>query len=48
MFRNDENHALTLKVVRKVFGFKSFEIMKIALYHQLGKLPEQKFTHEFW
>lgn len=34
--------------VRKSFGFKSFEIMKIALYHQLGKLPEQKFTHEFW
>ena len=34
--------------VRKAFGFKSFEIMKIALYHQLGKLPEQKFTHEFW
>ncbi len=34
--------------VRKSFGFKSFEIMKIALYHQLGKLPEKKFTHEFW
>lgn len=34
--------------VRKSFGFKSFEIMKIALYHQLGKLPEPKFTHEFW
>ncbi len=34
--------------VRKSFGFKSFEIMKIALFHQLGKLPEPEFTHEFW
>ncbi|MEA1885207.1 MAG: ISL3 family transposase [Thermotogota bacterium] len=34
--------------VRKSFGFKSFEIMKIALFHQLGRLPEPKFTHEFW
>jgi transposase len=34
--------------VRKAYGFRSFEVMKIALYHQLGKLPEPKFTHEFW
>jgi len=34
--------------VRKAFGFRSFETMKIALYHQLGALPEPKFTHEFW
>jgi len=34
--------------VRKAFGFRSFEIAKTALYHQLGELPEPKFTHEFW
>lgn len=34
--------------IRKAYGFKSFEIMQTALYHQLGKLPEPKFTHEFW
>ena len=33
---------------RKAFGFKSFEIMKIALYHQLGKLPEPEVSHRFW
>lgn len=34
--------------VRKAFGFRSLEIIKTALYHQLGDLPEPKFTHEFW
>lgn len=34
--------------VRKSFGFKSFEIMKTALYHQLGRLPEPEFAHKFW
>ena len=34
--------------VRKSFGFRSFEIMKIALYHQLGHLPEPEFAHKFW
>ena len=43
--------GLNLKVkltVRKSFGFKSLKIMKTALYHQLGDLPEPKFTHDFW
>jgi transposase len=34
--------------IRKAFGFRSFEVMEVALYHQLGKLPEPSFTHEFW
>ncbi len=34
--------------VRKSFGFRSFEIMKTALYHQLGDLPEPEFAHRFW
>ncbi len=36
---------LTLK---KSYGFKSPEILEIALYHALGKLPQPKLTHEFW
>ena len=34
--------------IRKAFGFRSYNIMETALYHQLGKLPEPKFAHEFW
>lgn len=34
--------------VRKAFGFRSFDVMQTALYHQLGKLPEPEFTHKFW
>jgi hypothetical protein len=28
-------------------GFRTFDAIKLALYHQLGKLPESNFTHEF-
>ena len=34
--------------VRKAFGYKSFDVMEVALYHQLGKLPEPTLTHEYW
>lgn len=33
--------------MKKAYGFKSFETIEIALYHQLGKLPEPEFTHRF-
>ncbi len=32
---------------RKAYGYRSFEVMKIALYHTLGNLPEPKGTHKF-
>jgi len=32
---------------RKAYGFKSFAMMKIALYHTLGDLPEPKANHKF-
>jgi transposase len=32
---------------RKAYGFRSFDILKIALYHTLGELPEPEFTHKF-
>jgi transposase len=34
--------------MRKSYGFRSPEILEIALLHALGKLPEPKLTHEFW
>lgn len=32
---------------RKAYGFRSYEVMKIALYHSLGDLPEPTGTHRF-
>ena len=43
--------GLNLKInltIRKAFGFRSFQVLQTALYHQLGELPEPTFTHEFW
>jgi transposase len=34
--------------LRKAYGFRTAEAIEIALYHQLGDLPEPEFTHEFW
>ena len=37
-----------LKVVtRRAYGFKRPEVLQIALYHTLGKLPERDSTHRF-
>jgi transposase len=32
---------------KKAYGYKSFDVIKIALYHTLGNLPEPEFTHKF-
>ncbi|MBU4176520.1 MAG: transposase, partial [Proteobacteria bacterium] len=32
---------------RKSYGFRSFDMLKIALYHAVGKLPEPESTHKF-
>jgi len=34
-------------VTRRAYGFRTYKAMEIALYHNLGKLPEPQFTHEF-
>ena len=34
-------------VTRKSYGFRSFDVLKIALFHTMGKLPEPEFTHRF-
>jgi len=33
--------------MRKSYGFREFETIELALYHQLGQLPQPEFTHEF-
>ena len=33
--------------MRKAYGFKEYETIEIALYHQLGNLPEPETTHRF-
>jgi transposase len=33
---------------KKAYGFRTYEAIEIALYHQLGALPEPDFTHKFW
>lgn len=32
---------------RKAFGFRTTHAMEVALYHQLGQLPEPKLAHKF-
>jgi len=34
--------------MRKAYGFRTFEMLELALYHVLGKLPEPKLTHSFY
>ncbi len=34
-------------VTRKAYGFRSYEALKIALFHTMGELPEPEFTHKF-
>lgn len=33
--------------IRKARGFRIYEVMETALYHQLGRLPEPELTHTF-
>lgn len=35
-------------VTRRSYGFRTFHVMELALYHTLGQLPEPAVTHEFW
>jgi len=33
--------------IRKARGFRTYEALETALYHQLGRLPEPEFAHRF-
>jgi len=34
--------------MRRSYGFRTFRILELALYHTLGKLPEPELAHEFF
>ena len=34
--------------MRKSYGFRTFRITELALYHVLGKLPEPQLAHRFY
>mgnify|MGYP000588181970 FL=1 len=34
--------------MRKAYGFRTFKMTELALYHVLGKLPEPKLAHNFY
>jgi transposase len=34
-------------VTRRSYGFRTYKAMEMALYHNLGKLPEPESTHRF-
>ncbi len=34
-------------VTRRSYGFRTYKAMELALYHNLGKLPEPESTHRF-
>jgi hypothetical protein len=32
----------------KAYGFRTYRVLELALYHSLGKLPEPESTHDFF
>ena len=34
--------------MRKSYGFRTFRVLELALYHSLAKLPEPELAHEFF
>ncbi len=34
-------------VTRKAYGYRSYDVLKIALFHTMGGLPEPEMTHRF-
>ncbi len=40
-------NALVKLRFRKAFGFRTFDAIEVALYHQLGALPEPEIAHRF-
>jgi hypothetical protein len=36
------------RTTRKSYGFRTYEAIETSLYHNLGALPQPKFTHGSW
>lgn len=39
------NNKVTM---RKSYGFRTYRVLKLTLYHSLAKLPEPELTPEFF
>jgi transposase len=35
-------------ITRRSYGFRSFRVLELALFHTIGALPEPPITHRFW
>lgn len=35
-------------VTKRAYGYRTEKALEVALYHELGKLPEPELTHRFW
>jgi len=44
----DQIVGAAANTMRRSYGFRTFRILELALYHSLGKLPEPELTHEFF
>jgi transposase len=42
------NKAKANVTMRKSYGFRTYRVLELALYHSLAKLPEPESTHEFF
>ena len=36
------------QLAERRYGFRTFRILELALYHSLGNLPEPETTHDFF
>ena len=34
-------------ITKRAYGFRTYQVMEVALYHALGDLPEPQHTHRF-
>jgi len=34
-------------VTKRAYGFRSYDLLELVLYHSLGDLPTPSFTHKF-
>jgi transposase len=48
VFRRGTVTEVRLVTMRKSYGFRTYGVLELALYHSPGKLPEPESTHDFF
>ncbi len=46
--RNPPSISSEKVTLRKSYGFRTYRVLELSLYHSLGKLPEPECTHDFF